>query len=173
MPESKDRPPENTDNAKNAKNTESTDDADETALPDELAGDSAESDDPRGSGPSSESVESADSVDSVDSAPATSPPAPPRQAGAKKPTVKPPAARAAEARAVAEAERRRRAQKADATNPEWWVPTFVTLLLVGLVWVVTFYVTAGQYPVRAFDYWNLAIGFGLLIAGFGMTMRWR
>ncbi len=88
-------------------------------------------------------------------------------------TVKPPAARVAEAKAVAEAERRRQAAKVAAPNPSWWVPVFVTLLLVGLLWIVTFYVTAGAWPIAAFGYWNLVIGFGILILGFSMTMRWR
>lgn len=93
-------------------------------------------------------------------------------AGAKTP-VKPPAARAAEAKAVAEAERRRQAAKVAAPNPSWWVPVFVTLLLVGLLWIVVFYVTSGAWPIAAFGYWNLIIGFGILILGFAMTMRWR
>lgn len=90
-----------------------------------------------------------------------------------RPTVKPPAARAAEARAAAEAERRRRAAAAEAPNPTWWAPVFVTLLLLGLVWIVVFYVTEGAWPVREFRYWNLVAGFALLIAGFGMSMRWK
>ena len=45
--------------------------------------------------------------------------------------------------------------------------------LLGLLWIVVFYITAGAFPVAAFGYWNLVAGFGLLIAGFAMTMRWR
>ena len=66
-----------------------------------------------------------------------------------------------------------RASKAQAPNPEWWVPVMVTLLLLGLAWIVTFYITQGAYPVAKFNYWNLVAGFGLLIGGFGMAMRWR
>ncbi len=101
---------------------------------------------------------------------ATTPP--PTKPTVKAP-VKPPAARAAEAKAVAEAQRRLAAQRASAPNPTWWAPVFVTLLLLGLMWIVTFYVTSGAWPVSAFGYWNLVAGFGLLIAGFAMTMRWR
>jgi cobalamin biosynthesis Mg chelatase CobN len=108
------------------------------------------------------------SAEKQDSKPAT-----PASKRAEQGRVKPPAARAAEAKAVAEAERRRQAQKATAPNPTWWVPVFVTLLLVGLLWIVTFYVTSGVWPIAAFGYWNLVIGFGILIVGFAMTMRWR
>lgn len=61
----------------------------------------------------------------------------------------------------------------DAVNPTWWAPVFVTLLVVGLVWIVVFYVTQGAWPVAAFGYWNLVAGFALLLTGFAMTMRWR
>ena len=63
--------------------------------------------------------------------------------------------------------------KAAAPNPEWWAPVFVTLLLVGLAWIVVFYVTQGSWPIQAFGYGNLVAGFALLLAGFGMAMRWR
>ncbi len=66
-----------------------------------------------------------------------------------------------------------RAAKPATANPEWWVPVFVTLLLLGLIWIVTFYVTQGAWPVAKFGYGNLVAGFGLLLAGFGMAMRWR
>ena len=91
----------------------------------------------------------------------------------QKPAVIPPAAKAAQARQAAEAEKRRQAQALDAPNPSWWAPVFVTLLLVGLLWIVVFYISQGQWPVAAFNYWNLVVGFALLIAGFGMTMKWK
>jgi len=58
-------------------------------------------------------------------------------------------------------------------NPSWWAPVFITLLVLGLLWIVVFYVSSGAYPVAAFGYWNLVAGFGLLLVGFAMTMRWR
>ncbi|MDN5797276.1 MAG: cell division protein CrgA [Intrasporangium sp.] len=58
-------------------------------------------------------------------------------------------------------------------NPTWWAPTFVTLLILGLLWIVVYYVTEYRYPVSALGPWNLGVGFVLLMAGFIMTMRWR
>ena len=49
----------------------------------------------------------------------------------------------------------------------------LTLMILGLIWVVTFYITSQQYPVEAWGRWNLAAGFGLMMAGFAMTTRWR
>jgi len=59
------------------------------------------------------------------------------------------------------------------SNPPWFAPVMLGLMVVGLLWVVTFYVTAGDYPIPNLGYWNLGIGFGLMISGFMMTMRWR
>ena len=58
-------------------------------------------------------------------------------------------------------------------NPRWWAPVMVTLMVLGLLWIVTFYISQQAYPVPGISYWNLAIGFGILLLGFGMTTRWR
>ena len=47
------------------------------------------------------------------------------------------------------------------------------LLLIGLLWVVVYYISQTAYPVPHIGHWNLVIGFGLLLAGFSMTTRWR
>lgn len=59
-------------------------------------------------------------------------------------------------------------------NPPWFVPVMVGLMILGLLWVVTFYISGThQYPIPAIGRWNLAVGFGLAMAGFAMTTRWR
>lgn len=63
--------------------------------------------------------------------------------------------------------------KANMANPPWFMPVMLGLMLVGLFWVVTFYVTATVYPIPNIGNWNLAIGFTLMISGFMMTTRWR
>jgi hypothetical protein len=60
-----------------------------------------------------------------------------------------------------------------APNPRWWVPTMVGLLLLGLAYLVVSYLSQFAYPVGALGIWNLGVGFGLLMLGFGMTTRWR
>ena len=67
----------------------------------------------------------------------------------------------------------RRAKKTTMANPPWFVPLMLGLMLVGLLWVVTFYITAAAFPIPGINYWNLIIGFGLMITGFMMTTRWR
>jgi hypothetical protein len=58
-------------------------------------------------------------------------------------------------------------------SPRWWVPTLLTLMLIGLIWIVVFYLSSSTLPVPDIGAWNLVIGFGLIIVGFGMTTRWR
>ena len=47
------------------------------------------------------------------------------------------------------------------------------LLLLGLLWIVVYYITRAEYPIPGIRDWNLLIGFGVLLVGFAMTTRWR
>jgi len=59
-------------------------------------------------------------------------------------------------------------------SPRWYAPVMVTLMLLGLLWIVVFYVAGESIPVMSgLDVWNFAIGFGLMVAGLVMSMRWR
>lgn len=59
-------------------------------------------------------------------------------------------------------------------SPRWWAPVMLGLMVVGLVWVVTYYISGvRQLPVPQLERWNLAVGFGIMMAGFLMTTRWR
>jgi hypothetical protein len=49
----------------------------------------------------------------------------------------------------------------------------LALMLLGLAWIVVFYITQTSYPIPKIQDWNLLIGFGLLLVGFVMTTRWR
>jgi hypothetical protein len=58
-------------------------------------------------------------------------------------------------------------------NHRLFLPTMVALLVIGLAWIVTYYITRGDYPIPGIDDWNLMAGFAILLVGFGMTTRWR
>ncbi len=59
-------------------------------------------------------------------------------------------------------------------NPPWFVPVMVGLMILGLAWIVVTYLSTGaRYPIPGIGQWNLAIGFALIMAGFGMTTRWH
>ncbi|MCG2797769.1 MAG: cell division protein CrgA [Cellulomonas sp.] len=63
--------------------------------------------------------------------------------------------------------------KAKVPNPVWFVPVMVGLMLAGLAWIVLTYLFQAEYPIPGIGQYNLAIGFALLLVGFGMTTRWR
>ena len=58
-------------------------------------------------------------------------------------------------------------------NPRWFLPVLIGLLLIGLVWLVTFYISQGAFPVEAWGNWNILIGFAFFVAGLIMSTRWR
>ena len=60
-----------------------------------------------------------------------------------------------------------------AVSPPWLAPAMLALFLIGIVWLVLFYVTGGSLPIKAVTNWNLLIGFGFIIAGFGLATQWR
>ena len=61
----------------------------------------------------------------------------------------------------------------DAPNPVWFKPIMFGFMLVGLVWILTYYVSAGRFPIDSIGAINIVIGFGLMFVGFLMTTRWR
>ncbi|GAA3663280.1 cell division protein CrgA [Microbacterium marinilacus] len=62
---------------------------------------------------------------------------------------------------------------APAPNPVWFKPVMVGFMLLGLVWILVFYLSGMQFPIPGIDAWNLVIGFGIAFIGFLMTTRWR
>ncbi|GAA4731189.1 cell division protein CrgA [Modestobacter marinus] len=66
-----------------------------------------------------------------------------------------------------------RAQSAQ-PSPRWYAPVMVALMLIGLLWIVVYYVAGDRIPLMTtLGPWNFAIGFGAMVAGLIMSMRWR
>ncbi|AMB59881.1 cell division protein CrgA [Microterricola viridarii] len=61
----------------------------------------------------------------------------------------------------------------DAPNAVWFKPVMFGFMLLGLVWIIVFYVSQGAFPVAALGSWNILVGFGIAFIGFLMTTRWR
>jgi hypothetical protein len=60
-------------------------------------------------------------------------------------------------------------------SPRWLAPTMVAFFLVGLIYIVAFYIAGNEIPLMR-DLGNLAnIGVGFLFLGVGFTLatRWR
>lgn len=66
-----------------------------------------------------------------------------------------------------------RTDRDQAPNPVWFKPIMIGLMLVGLVWVLVFYLSGMAFPIPDIGPWNLVIGFGIAFVGFLMTTRWR
>ncbi|EHM30775.1 putative septation inhibitor protein [Streptomyces sp. W007] len=49
----------------------------------------------------------------------------------------------------------------------------LALFLIGLVWIVVFYVTEGDLPVDALGNWNIVVGFGFIAGGFAVSTQWK
>ena len=62
---------------------------------------------------------------------------------------------------------------ADAPNPVWFKPVMFGFMLVGLVWILVYYVSQSSWPIPSIGPWNIMVGFGIMFIGFLMTTRWR
>ena len=58
-------------------------------------------------------------------------------------------------------------------NPVWFKPVMFGFMLVGLVWILVYYVSQSSWPVPSIGPWNIMVGFGIMFIGFLMTTRWR
>ena len=58
-------------------------------------------------------------------------------------------------------------------SPSWVPISAVVLIIIGITWLVVYYLSGTQYPVEAWRYWNQAIGFGCMVASLGILSRWR
>jgi hypothetical protein len=60
-----------------------------------------------------------------------------------------------------------------APNAVWFKPVMVGFMLLGLVWILVYYISGSRFPIPGLDSWNLGIGLGIALIGFLMTTRWR
>lgn len=67
------------------------------------------------------------------------------------------------------------AARKNAPNPVWFKPLMFGFMLLGLIWIVLYYVTSAgmQLPVPALGQANIFVGFGLVLVGFLMTPWWK
>ena len=58
-------------------------------------------------------------------------------------------------------------------SPRWLVPVMLASFLIGLVWIVIFYMTETLYPIPNIGAWNMLVGFAFIGVGFTLATRWR
>ena len=56
--------------------------------------------------------------------------------------------------------------------PRWYKAVMFSLLILGLLWIVVYYLTQGLFPIPQAAGWNILIGFGIALVGFLMMSRW-
>ncbi len=61
-----------------------------------------------------------------------------------------------------------------APSPTWYPILMLIVLLIGLAWIATYYLAGERVPVmQNLGAWNFGIGFGCLVVGLVMAVRWR
>lgn len=62
-------------------------------------------------------------------------------------------------------------------SPVWVPATMLALFAIGIIWLVVFYLSNGDmFGLPTFEdlrNWNLLVGFGFIIVGFGVATQWR
>ena len=59
-------------------------------------------------------------------------------------------------------------------SPSWLVPTMLTFFIIGLLYIVVFYIAGNDIPVMRdlAAIVNVGIGFGFIVVGFILSTRW-
>jgi hypothetical protein len=68
--------------------------------------------------------------------------------------------------------------RALAPSPSWYPIVMVAVLVIGLAYMILYYLTSSgtspHIPVMAsIGSWNFAVGFGVMLLGLVMAVRWR
>jgi len=60
-------------------------------------------------------------------------------------------------------------------SPAWLVPTMVAMFLIGLIWIVIFYLAGNQIPVMRdlSNLVNVLVGFSFIGVGFALSTKWH
>ena len=58
-------------------------------------------------------------------------------------------------------------------SPRWLAPVMLAMFLLGLAWIVVYYITQTKYPVPNLGAWNMGIGFVFVGIRFSLATRWR
>ncbi|MGH3500935.1 MAG: cell division protein CrgA [Nocardioidaceae bacterium] len=55
----------------------------------------------------------------------------------------------------------------------WIAPAMVTCWIIGLAWIVVYYIVPDLKYLRELGNWNLAIGMGFIAIGFILSTKWE
>lgn len=55
----------------------------------------------------------------------------------------------------------------------WWAPVMVGFFVLGLLWIVVYYIAPDLPPWSFLKWTNVLVGFAFIGVGFGMSTRWK
>jgi hypothetical protein len=60
-------------------------------------------------------------------------------------------------------------------SPRWLAPAMVSFFILGLIWIVTYYLAGSSVPVISDlpALANIGIGFGFISIGFFLATKWK
>jgi membrane protein YdbS with pleckstrin-like domain len=58
-------------------------------------------------------------------------------------------------------------------SPAWYPVVMAVVLLLGLAYIVVWYLAPDNPLMSGIGAWNLAIGFAVMVVGLVMAVRWR
>lgn len=58
-------------------------------------------------------------------------------------------------------------------SPRWVAPVMVGCFVIGLLWIVAYYIAPDAPLLKDLTYWNVVIGFGLIGMGFVISTKWK
>lgn len=58
-------------------------------------------------------------------------------------------------------------------TPLWYRVIMFSLLAVGILWIIVFYITQGLFPIPDLGMWNVGVGVGAMMVSMLMMTRWR
>ena len=58
-------------------------------------------------------------------------------------------------------------------SPSWLAPVMVANFILGLIWIVIFYISGTNYPIPGIGAWNMIVGFSFIAVGFSLATKWR
>ena len=60
-----------------------------------------------------------------------------------------------------------------APSPGWYPIVMAVVLVIGLAYLVVYYLAPDLQFMKDLGSWNFAVGFGILLVGLIMAVRWR
>lgn len=58
-------------------------------------------------------------------------------------------------------------------SPRWLAPVMIACFVIGLVWIVAYYVAPDAPFISDLSWWNVVIGFGFFTVGFLLSTKWK